>query len=147
MKQAVEEHRAGELVRWNPSFAEGEISLDRSANDPLSLAKLIFGTYQHHPTALDLTETFAFLELLQRLDIPLVNSTAGRSAGGRGAADRRRARAEGPFPGADLRAVGVPLYLQEWLPAVAAEVVRHGDADSVGLGRMMGVRTLSTSSC
>ena len=28
-------------------------------------------------------------------------------------------------------------YLQEWLPAVAAEVVSRGQVDSVGLGRMM----------
>ena len=28
-------------------------------------------------------------------------------------------------------------YLQEWLPAVAAEVVSRGHVDSVGLGRMM----------
>ena len=28
-------------------------------------------------------------------------------------------------------------YLQEWLPVVAADVIRRGYADSVGLGRIM----------
>lgn len=119
-----------------------------------------FGVSPDDPTAVDLTETCAFLELLQRLDISLVNITAGSpyytphlqrpalfppSDGYRPPEDplvgvarqidvvrelKRR------FPG--LVFVGSAYsYLQEWLPAVAAEVVRRGHADAVGLGRMM----------
>ena len=119
-----------------------------------------FGVRQDDPSAVDLTETIAFLELLERLDISLVNITAGSpyytphlqrpalfppSDGYLPPEDplvgvarqidvvrtlKRR------FP--ELIFVGSAYsYLQEWLPAVAAEVVRRGYADSVGLGRMM----------
>ena len=109
---------------------------------------------------LDLTETFAFLELLQRLDIPLFNITAGSPY------YTPRLQRPALFPPSDgylppedplvgvARQIDVVRtlkrrfpamifvrsaysYLHEWLHAVAAELVRRGFVDSVGLGRMM----------
>lgn len=147
---------AFDAVPFQPSGDEG-------TGEPTPVAlpyRSGFGVSPDDPTAVDLTETCAFLELLQRLDISLVNITAGSpyytphlqrpalfppSDGYRPPEDplvgvarqidvvrelKRR------FPG--LIFVGSAYsYLQEWLPAVAAEVVRRGHADAVGLGRMM----------
>ena len=147
---------AFDAVPFRPSAGDG-------TGEPTPVAlpyRAGFGVSRDDPAAIDLTETVAFLELLQRLDVPLVNVTAGSpyytphlqrpalfppSDGYRPPEDplvgvarqidvvRRLKRR---FPG--LIFVGSAYsYLQEWLPAVAAEVVRRGHADAVGLGRMM----------
>ena len=120
---------AFDTVPFQPSGDEG-------TGEPTPVAlpyRSGFGVCQDDPTTMDLTETFAFLDLLQRLDIPagqhhrrqpLLHAApaapgavpavrrlpaARGSAGGRGAPDRRRARVEAALPGADLRRVGVQL--------------------------------------
>lgn len=111
-------------------------------------------------TGIDLTEPRRFLELLRSLGIRLVNLTAGNpyanphiqrpaqfppSDGYLPPEDplvgvdrliRVTAELKAAFP--DLLIVGSGYsYLQEWLPNVAQWVVRTGQADFVGLGRMM----------
>lgn len=111
-------------------------------------------------TGIDLTEPRQFLELLRSLGIRLVNLTAGNpyanphiqrpaqfppSDGYLPPEDplvgvdrliRVTAELKAAFP--DLLIVGSGYsYLQEWLPNVAQWVVRSGQADFVGLGRMM----------
>ncbi|MDZ4769535.1 MAG: NADH:flavin oxidoreductase [Chloroflexota bacterium] len=111
-------------------------------------------------TGIDLTETRAFLSLLESLDIRLVCLTAGSpyynphiqrpalfppSDGYQppedplvGVARQISAAAElkRDFPLLILVGTGYS-YLQEWLPHVASHVVRTGMIDSVGLGRMV----------
>lgn len=108
----------------------------------------------------DLTEPRKFLEVLRSLGVSLVNITAGNpyaaphiqrparfppSDGYLPPEDplvgvtrliRTTAELKASFP--DLLIVGSGYsYLQEWLPNVAQAVVRGGQADFVGLGRMM----------
>jgi 2,4-dienoyl-CoA reductase-like NADH-dependent reductase (Old Yellow Enzyme family) len=107
----------------------------------------------------DLTEPYAFLDLLASLDIELVCVTAGSPyynphvirpalfppSDGYGppedplagvarqiavTASLKKHRPELTFVGSAYS------YLQEWLPNVAQHVVRTGMADFVGLGRM-----------
>ncbi len=107
----------------------------------------------------DLSEPFAFLDLLQSLDISMVNITVGSpyynphiqrpalfppSDGyqppedplvgvARQIAVTRALKAHRP----ELTVVGSGYsYLQEWLPNVAQHAVRTGGVDFVGLGRM-----------
>lgn len=118
-----------------------------------------FGINPERPTEYDLTEPKMFLDLLQELDIPLVNLTAGSpyynphisrpalfppSDGYQPPEDPlvgvarhihvvRQLKAHAP----SLAMVGTGYtYLQDWLPNVAQAVVRAGWTDFVGLGRM-----------
>lgn len=111
-------------------------------------------------TGIDLSETHAFLNLLQTMDIRLVCITAGSpyynphiqrpalfppSDGYQPPEDPLAgvarqiavtARLKQAHP--DLVLVGSGYsYLQDWLPNVAQQVVRAGLADFVGLGRMI----------
>lgn len=111
-------------------------------------------------TGIDLTETHAFLDLLQALQIKLVCISAGSpyynphiqrpalfppSDGYQppedplcGVARQIQVVAELKQRHPDLIMVGSGYsYLQEWLPNVAQAVIRRGMADSVGLGRMI----------
>lgn len=108
----------------------------------------------------DLTTTFEFLEVLQRLDISLLCVTCGSpyynphiqrpalfppSDGYQppedplvGVARQIRATAaiKERFP--EMIVVGSGYsYLQEWLPNVGQSVIRNQQADSIGLGRMV----------
>ena len=119
-----------------------------------------FGANPHNPLEADLTEPFAFLELLQRLGIRLVCLTAAspyynphlqRPAmtppsdgylppedplAGVARQIEAVAQSKARFP--DLVFVGSAYtYLQEWLPNVASAQVAAGRVDSVGLGRMV----------
>jgi 2,4-dienoyl-CoA reductase-like NADH-dependent reductase (Old Yellow Enzyme family) len=119
-----------------------------------------FGADPARPLEIDLYETFAFLELLQSLDIELVNLTAGSpyynphiqrpayfppSDGylppedpliGVARQVNTVAAIKTRFPGLAIVGTGYT-YLQEWLPHVAQAAVRNGMVDFVGLGRMM----------
>lgn len=111
-------------------------------------------------TGIDLRETHALLDLLVQLDIGLVCITAGSpyynphiqrpaffppSDGYRppedplaGVARLVRVTAELKKAHPDLAFVGSAYsYLQEWLPHVAQAVLRCGEADFIGLGRMI----------
>jgi 2,4-dienoyl-CoA reductase-like NADH-dependent reductase (Old Yellow Enzyme family) len=119
-----------------------------------------FGVDATNPTELDLTETIEFLRLLQRLDIHLVNISAGSpyynphvqrpayyppSDGYQPPEDPligvarqmdvvRRLKVM--FP--EMLFVGSAYsYLQEFLPNVAQAAVRGGWVDCVGLGRVV----------
>lgn len=119
-----------------------------------------FGVDAGNPVEADVAETVRFLQLLQELDIPLVNLSAGSpyynphiqrpavyppSDGYQPPEDPlagcvrqieavRRLKAQ--FP--DLVVVGTGYtYLQEFLPHAAQALVREGAVDSVGLGRMV----------
>ena len=119
-----------------------------------------FGCQPQMPAQLDLSETARFLDLLQSLGIELVNLTAGSpyyvphiqrpalfppSDGYLPPEDplagvARQIAVTGElkksFP--NLAIVGTAYsYLQEWLPHVAQAVVRQGETDFVGLGRMI----------
>ncbi len=109
---------------------------------------------------LDLTETHAFLDLVEELGIGLVSTTAGSpyyvphvqrpayfppSDGYQppedplvGVARQLAATAEvtARHPGLTIVGGGYS-YLQEWLPQVGQAVVAGGGADMVGLGRMV----------
>lgn len=111
-------------------------------------------------TGIDLGEPVAFLELLQQLGVRLVNLTAGSpyyvphiqrpalfppSDGYQPPEDPLvgvarqiaiTAQLKKQFPGLLLVGTGYS-YLQEWLPHVAQAVIREGQADFVGLGRMV----------
>ena len=111
-------------------------------------------------TGIDLTEPFAFLDLLADLDIELLCVTGGSpyyvphiqrpalfppSDGYRppedplvGVARQIAVTAQLKAHKPDLAVVGSAYsYLQEWLPNVAQHVVRTGQTDFVGLGRMV----------
>jgi NADPH2 dehydrogenase len=119
-----------------------------------------FGVNPDDPRELDLTEPFAFLEMLRAADVRFINVTAGSpyycphiqrpayyppSDGYRPPEDplvgvarqinvTRRIRQE--F--GDLITVGTGYtYLQEFLPLVAQAVVRDDWTDFVGIGRMV----------
>jgi NADPH2 dehydrogenase len=119
-----------------------------------------FGVDAGNPVEPDLTETYRFLELLQELEIQLVNVSAGSpyynphiqrpalyppSDGYQPPEDplvgvARQVSAvrqiKRRFP--DLTVVGTAYsYLQEYLPHVAQALVRAGDVDFIGLGRMI----------
>jgi 2,4-dienoyl-CoA reductase-like NADH-dependent reductase (Old Yellow Enzyme family) len=118
-----------------------------------------FGVNPNCPTEPDLNEPIRFLSLLQELQIPLVNITAGSpyynphlqrpalfppSDGYRPSEDPLISVAQQlnvarelkhRFP--DLIVVGSAYsYLQDFLPNVAQAVLREGWIDAVGLGRM-----------
>jgi 2,4-dienoyl-CoA reductase-like NADH-dependent reductase (Old Yellow Enzyme family) len=111
-------------------------------------------------TGIDLTESHAFLDLLQSLDIQLVCITAGSpyytphiqrpalfppSDGYQppedplvGVARQIKVTADLKRAHPNLLVVGSGYsYLQDWLPNVAQHVIRAGMADFVGLGRMV----------
>jgi NADPH2 dehydrogenase len=119
-----------------------------------------FGVNPLRPTEVDLTETIQFLALLEKLEIPLVNITAGSpyynphiqrpalyppSDG--------YAPPEDPLVGVaqqmsitrqlkqrfpNMIFVGTAYsYLQDFLPHVAQAAVREGWVDAIGLGRMI----------
>ena len=119
-----------------------------------------FGTNPSNPVVPDLTEPYMFLDLLERLDIPLVNISAGSpyysphiqrpayyppSDGYQPPEDPlvgvarqidavRRIKTRHP----NLIVVGTGYsYLQEFLPHVAQALVRAGQVDFIGLGRMV----------
>ena len=119
-----------------------------------------FGVDANRPTEIDLTETIQFLSLLEELNIPLVNLTAGSpyynphiqrpalyppSDGYQPAEDPliNVARQMGVarelkrrFP--NLLLVGTAYsYLQDFLPNVAQAAVREAWIDAVGMGRMI----------
>jgi 2,4-dienoyl-CoA reductase-like NADH-dependent reductase (Old Yellow Enzyme family) len=119
-----------------------------------------FGVSENDPTRYDLAEPIKFLELLQKLDIRLVNLTAGSpyynphiqrpalyppSDGYQPPEDPLLGVArqmnvarqlKQRFPG--LVFVGSAYtYLQDFFPLVAQAAVREGWIDSVGLGRMV----------
>ena len=118
-----------------------------------------FGVSQEDPTEIDLTETFQFVALCGELGIKVLNTSAGSpyytphlqrpasvppSDGYQPAYDPlmdvarlihavREVKARAPR---GLCVIGSGYtYLQEFLPAVATAVVRHGWADAIGLGR------------
>ena len=109
---------------------------------------------------IDLTETHAFLDVVQDLGIGLVSVTAGSpyynphvqrpayfppSDGYRppedplvGVARQLTATAEITHRHPDLTIIGSGYsYLQDWLAHVGQEVVTRGDATMIGLGRMV----------
>ena len=119
-----------------------------------------FSTDPQNPSAFDLAEADRFLELLQRLEIRMVNVTAGSpyynphiqrpalfppSDGYQPPEDPlvgcarqidATARLKAKVP--NLTLVGTAYtYLQEFLPHVAQWAVRNGKVDAVGLGRMV----------
>ncbi|HUC54600.1 MAG TPA: hypothetical protein VMR90_11160 [Candidatus Cybelea sp.] len=119
-----------------------------------------FGVNQNDPTRIDLTETIRFLSLLEELDIPLVNITAGSpyynphiqrpalyppSDGYlppedplNGVAEHLKVTRELKERFPNLIFVGSAYtYLQDFLPHVAQAAVREGWTDLVGLGRMI----------
>lgn len=119
-----------------------------------------FGVNPADPTRMDLSETERFLALLERMDIRLVNLSAGSPY------YTPHVQRPAAYPPSDgYRAPGDPLvevarqmnavrmlkeqfseliivgtaysYLQDYLPQVAQAAVRAGWVDSVGLGRMV----------
>jgi 2,4-dienoyl-CoA reductase-like NADH-dependent reductase (Old Yellow Enzyme family) len=119
-----------------------------------------FGADPANPQALELSETVAFLRLLESLDIRLVCLTAGSpyynphvqrpalfppSDGYLPPEDPLVGVARQLQVTAELKALFPRLaivgsaysYLQEWLPHVAQHHVRAGRTDFVGLGRMV----------
>lgn len=119
-----------------------------------------FGVNPSEPTQMDLSETIQFLTLLEKLEIRLVNITAGSpyynphfqrpalfppSDGyqppedpliGVGRQMNVTRQLKQRFPG--LVFVGSAYsYLQDFLPYVAQAVLREGWVDSIGLGRMV----------
>ncbi len=119
-----------------------------------------FGINQQHPIEYDLTETIEFLSLLKKLDITLINLSAGSpyynphiqrpaayppSDGYQppenpllGVARQINVvkKLKEKFP--DLILVGSGYsYLQEYLPHVAQYYLRHRHVDVIGIGRMV----------
>jgi 2,4-dienoyl-CoA reductase-like NADH-dependent reductase (Old Yellow Enzyme family) len=130
------------------------------AHDDLIPYRWGFGVNPLRPTEADLTETIRFLSLLEELEIPLVNITAGSpyynphiqrpalyppSDGYQPPEDplvgvalqmKVTRQLKRLFP--NLILVGTAYsYLQEFLPHVAQAAVREGWTDLVGLGRMV----------
>ena len=117
-----------------------------------------FGVNQNNHVEYDLTETIQFLKLLEKLGIQLVNLSAGSpyynphiqrpaiyppSDGYQPPEDPLVGVArlinvvkalKTRFPNLIMVGTGYS-YLQEYLPQVAEYYVRHGQVDSVGLGR------------
>ena len=119
-----------------------------------------FGVDSNEPVQPDLTETFRFLDLLRKLNIRLLNLSAGSpyynphiqrpalyppSDGYQPPEDPLAGVArqidiveqvKARYP--DFLIVGTAYsYLQEFLPHVAQTVVRDGKVDFIGLGRMV----------
>ena len=130
------------------------------AHDHLIPYRWGFGVDANRPTEIDLTETFRFLSLLEELNIPLVNITAGSpyynphiqrpalyppSDGYQPAEDPLLSVARQMSVARELKGrfpkhifVGTAYsYLQDFLPNVAQAVVREGWTDAVGMGRMI----------
>lgn len=128
---------------------------DESGQYPFS-----FGGDPDEPTTIQYDEIFAFLDLLEKLDVRMVNISAASpyynphltrpayfppSDGYSppedplvGVARHINVVSRLKSHGANLAIVGSAYsYLQEWLPNVAQYVVRTGMADFVGLGRML----------
>ncbi len=155
---------AFDIVPFHPDAADDDdASLGRGTPDDVGHClpyRYGFGVDPANPLAIDLTESVAFLELLQTLEIRLVNLSAGSpyynphiqrpalyppSDGYAPPEDpligvarqihaTRQLKAR--FP--ELIVVGSGYtYLQEYLPHVAQAVVREGWVDVVGLGRMV----------
>ncbi len=119
-----------------------------------------FGTDETNPLAIDLTETKQFFALLESLDIKLVCVTAGSpyynphiqrpalfppSDGYLPPEDPLcgvarqlavTAQLKAAFPNLCVVGSGYT-YLQEWLPHVGQHMVRTGQVDFVGLGRLV----------
>ena len=119
-----------------------------------------FGVSETNPTEVDLSETARFLSLLERLDIQLVNLTAGSpyynphvqrpalyppSDGYQPPEDplvgvarqmEMAHRMKQLFPNLIIMGSAYT-YLQEFLPAVAQAAVRENWVDLVGLGRVV----------
>jgi 2,4-dienoyl-CoA reductase-like NADH-dependent reductase (Old Yellow Enzyme family) len=119
-----------------------------------------FGSDPEDPVSIQFDEIFTFLDLLETLDVPLVNLSAGSpyynphvtrpayfppSDGYSppedplvGVARQINAVAELKSHSPNLAMVGSAYsYLQDWLPHVAQYVVRNKMVDFVGLGRMV----------
>ncbi len=119
-----------------------------------------FGADRRHPVEVDLAEACQFFEVLRSLGITLVNVTGGSpyynphiqrpalyppSDGYQppedpllGVARQVRVTAELKRRFPDFTIVGSAYtYLQDYLPHVAQALVRRGDVDFVGLGRMV----------
>jgi NADPH2 dehydrogenase len=119
-----------------------------------------FGVNALHPTAVDLTETIQFLALLEKLEIPLVNITAGSpyynphiqrpalyppSDGYAppedplvGVAQQMAVTRQLKLRFPNMIFVGTAYsYFQDFLPHVAQAALREGWVDAIGLGRMI----------
>jgi len=119
-----------------------------------------FGSDPEDPVSIQFDEIFTFLDLLEALDVPLVNLSAGSpyynphvtrpayfppSDGYSppedplvGVARQINAVSELKSHSPNLAMVGSAYsYLQDWLPHVAQYVVRNKMVDFVGLGRMV----------
>ena len=118
-----------------------------------------FGVNQAKPTEIDLTETFAFVQLLGELGVKILNTTAGSpyynphiqrpaayppSDGYQPAHDPlidvarqvrvvREVRAQAPT-GMIVVSSGLS-YVQEYLPHLAQHILRTGGSDAIGVGR------------
>jgi NADPH2 dehydrogenase len=131
--------------------------------EPESFAGLYdyaFGTDAANPLEIDLTETYQFLDLLERLGIRLVCISAGspyynphiqRPAlfpptdgyeppedplAGVSRLIEATSRIKARYPQLTIVGTGYS-YLQEWLPNVAQHYVRTEQVDFVGLGRIV----------
>ncbi|MDC0284035.1 NADH:flavin oxidoreductase, partial [Mariniblastus sp.] len=134
---------------------DNRVGVPEAGGDP----RLAFGS-NVTGTGVDLDEPSKFLELLKSLGIRMVCTTAGSpyynphiqrpayfppSDGYQlpedplvGVARQIQATAELKREHLELVFVGSGYsYLQEWLPHVAQAVVREGQVDSIGLGRMV----------
>jgi len=130
------------------------------AHDHLIPYRWAFGVDVNRPTEIDLSETIRFLHLLEELNIPLVNLTAGSpyynphiqrpalyppSDGYPPAEDPLISVARQMNVARELKQccpnlifVGTGYtYLQDFLPHVAQAAVREGWIDAVGMGRMI----------
>ena len=130
------------------------------AHDHLIPYRWGFGVDANCPTEIDLTETILFLRLLEELNIPLVNITAGSpyynphiqrpalyppSDGYPPAEDPLISVARQMDVARELKQRFMNLifvgtgytYLQDFLPNVAQAAVREGWIDAVGMGRMI----------
>lgn len=130
------------------------------AHDHLIPYRWGFGVDANRPTEIDLRETIRFLSLLEELNIPLVNITAGSpyynphiqrpalyppSDGYQPAEEPLLGVARQMSVARELKRrfpkhifVGTAYsYLQDFLPNVAQAVVREGWIDVVGMGRMI----------
>jgi NADPH2 dehydrogenase len=128
---------------------------DESGQYPFS-----FGGDPDTPTAIQYDEIFAFLDLLEKLDMRMINISAASpyynphltrpayfppSDGYLppedplvGVARQINVVAKLKSQGTNLAMIGSAYsYLQEWLPNVAQNVIRNGKADFIGLGRMI----------
>ena len=138
----------------------------KPGEDRIGVPEAVNGGYRYafggdgSGAGIDLTETKAFLQLLETLDIRLVCLTAGSpyynphiqrpalfppSDGYQPPEDplvgvarqiNAAAQLKRDFPNLVLVGTGYS-YLQDWLPNVASYAVRTGMVDSVGLGRMV----------